>query len=214
MRSLIPDLSPLPSPEQYELLVKAKNGDKQARDRLVLTNQKLVHEQAHYYVRKFDIGALEREDFVQAGMAALLESIDKFNLKYSNAFTTYATYRIRDRLNELIEQSLPMRVSIEVYRKVPRQRMVQLQNPVSLSGADRLPSHPNLTEASEPPDFYNVELLHTALAVKGLLTEKQKELLWSWAGVGVGKRVGITSIKGAMTRLRWYLTNVPTMREG
>lgn len=205
---------PLPSPQQQALLRLAKSGDKSARDKLVLTSQRLVHDLVNHYLRKFHIGTLEREDFVQAGMEALLESIDRFNLTYSNTFATYATYRIRHRLNELIaQQTLPMRINMLTYRRMPRQRMVRLQTSVPLFNSDDAPILPQLTTTTDHPDYYNLELLQNALAVKGLLTPKQKDSLLSWAGAGKNRRATELNIRGAMARLKWYCTNVPIIKE-
>lgn len=211
----IPLPFPLPSPQQQALLRLAKGGDKDARDQLVLTSQRLVHDLVNYYLRKFHIGTLEREDFVQAGVEALLESIDRFNLTYTNAFTTYATYRIRHRLNELVaQQTLPMRVNMQTYRRMPRQRMVRLQTSVPLFSGDEAPFLSQLTTTTDYPDYYNLELLRHSLAVRGLLTTKQKDLLLSWAGAGKNRRIGEPNIRGAMARLKWYMTNLPMIKEG
>lgn len=216
MRRNPPALTPLPSAEQLVLLRRAKLGDKAARDQLVLTNQRLVFNIVSRYLRKFHIGNLERDDFNQVGMEALLESIDKFNLNYSNAFTTYATYRIRHRLNHLIEQyALPVRLNIRAYEKVGKPTMRLLQNPMAIVDAETQHLTPTaLIEVPNYPDYHNIELLRHALAVRGLLTQQQQKLLLSWAGAGEGKQVGQGgAIRFAMARLKWYMSNMPLINE-
>lgn len=204
-------LSPLSPKQQLELLTLAKQGDREARDRLILTNQALVRNMASHYWRKFHTGTLDKDDFMQAGMEALCESVEKFKLSYNNNFSTYATYHIRHRMNKLIEQqSLPLKLDLRIYRKLDRRSMNQLRHPVSTS---TLTEGQVFLQADLPdaPDFYNLQLLRTCLAVKGLLTTRQCALLMVWASGGATGSGG--SAKPALTRLRWYMTNLPIIRE-
>ena len=62
--------------DNRELLIRAKNGDKNARETLVDNNIRLVHS----IVNRFTIKGFEREDLFQIGCVGLIKAIDKFEL--------------------------------------------------------------------------------------------------------------------------------------
>ena len=65
---------------------KAHQGDKAARDQLVMDNMGLVWS----IVRRFKGRGYELEDLFQIGSIGLLKAIDKFDLSYDVRFSTYA----------------------------------------------------------------------------------------------------------------------------
>jgi RNA polymerase sigma factor (sigma-70 family) len=87
---------PVLSPdEQRELLIKAKDGDMCARDKLVKCNQLFVASIAKKY--QTDGNFL---DIVNEGNIGLLIAIDKFDLSKGNGFLTYAVGWVRKKINE------------------------------------------------------------------------------------------------------------------
>lgn len=85
----------LSSDEQRELLIKAKDGDMCARDKLVKCNQLFVASIAKKY--QTDGNFL---DIVNEGNIGLLIAIDKFDLSKGNGFLTYAVGWVRKKINE------------------------------------------------------------------------------------------------------------------
>ena len=72
---------------------------KQARDKLVLSNLKLVAKiAADYQGRGVDI-----EDLITEGNIGLMVSAKKFNPEFKNKFCTYAAYWIKHHINRSIE---------------------------------------------------------------------------------------------------------------
>ena len=67
-------------------LVRAHNGDMQAREELVEENMALVR----YLVKRFVGRGVDAEDLFQYGCMGLLKAIDRFDPEYTVQFSTYA----------------------------------------------------------------------------------------------------------------------------
>ncbi|MEG0687645.1 MAG: sigma-70 family RNA polymerase sigma factor, partial [Hungatella sp.] len=72
--------------ETMKLIIMAHQGDKEARDRLVMENVGLIWS----IVRRFQGRGYEMEDLFQIGSIGLMKAIDKFDLSFEVKFSTYA----------------------------------------------------------------------------------------------------------------------------
>lgn len=72
--------------ETRALLARAQAGDREARDRLVEANLRLVASVAQRFVGR----GIEFEDLFQIGCLGLVKAIDRFDLRYDVRFSTYA----------------------------------------------------------------------------------------------------------------------------
>ena len=72
--------------ETMRLIAMAHEGDKEARDRLVMDNVGLIWS----IVRRFQGRGYEMEDLFQIGSIGLIKAIDKFDMSYDVKFSTYA----------------------------------------------------------------------------------------------------------------------------
>ena len=72
--------------EMRELLAKTKEGDADARERLVLGNLKLVLS----VIRRFNLKNDTADDLFQVGCIGLIKAIDNFNPTFDVKFSTYA----------------------------------------------------------------------------------------------------------------------------
>ena len=77
---------PLSSREERECFERMANGDKVARERLILHNMRLV---AHV-VKKYTGNEKENEDLISIGTIGLIKAIDSFDVKNGVRFATYA----------------------------------------------------------------------------------------------------------------------------
>lgn len=84
--------------EEYELAVKAKNGDSAARDRLVCANLRFVISNA----KKYQGMGLPLEDLISEGNIGLLSAIDKFEPEKGYHFISYAVWWIRQSIQKAI----------------------------------------------------------------------------------------------------------------
>ena len=77
-----------------ELIIKAHNNDKSAREKLVIDNSGLVWS----IVKRFTGRGAEMEDLYQIGCIGLIKAIDNFNMDYDVKFSTYAVPMITDEV--------------------------------------------------------------------------------------------------------------------
>ena len=100
-----------------ELLVKAKEGDKDSKDKLVMGNMGLVCSIA----RRFTGRGCELEDIVSIGTIGLIKAIDRFDMKYEVEFSTYAVPMITGEIKRFFRDSGTIKVSRslkEIYGKI------------------------------------------------------------------------------------------------
>ena len=81
--------------EERELFYAYRNGDKSARDQIILHNQRFVYSQAKVYARDNE----EISDYINEGIIGLCEAFDKFDVTLGNRFLTVAVWYIRRRMN-------------------------------------------------------------------------------------------------------------------
>ena len=69
-----------------ELIMKAHNDDKQAREQLIIENSGLIWS----IIQRFKGRGVETEDLFQIGCIGLIKAVDNFNMDYDVRFSTYA----------------------------------------------------------------------------------------------------------------------------
>lgn len=110
VRMYLKDISkyPLLTPEQErELAIKAINGDKQAKDKLIESNLRFVVSIAKQYQGK----GLELEDLISAGNMGLMRSVELFEPERELRFLSYAGWWIRDFIiNEIMNNGKEIRI--------------------------------------------------------------------------------------------------------
>ncbi|MBE6779089.1 MAG: sigma-70 family RNA polymerase sigma factor [Ruminococcaceae bacterium] len=85
---------PLSAREEREALAAAKQGDAQARRRLIEHNLRLV---AHIIKKRYG-GAREQEDLVSIGTIGLIKAVDTFNASKGPRLATYAARCIENEI--------------------------------------------------------------------------------------------------------------------
>lgn len=90
-----------------ELLARAQEGDKEARDQLVSDNVGLVWS----VVRRFGNRGHDMEDLFQIGCIGLIKCIDKFDLSYDVKFSTYAVPMITGEIKRFLRDDGMIKVS-------------------------------------------------------------------------------------------------------
>lgn len=93
--------------DTLELIRKSKEGDKEARDRVVTENVGLVWS----IVRRFANRGHEMEDLFQIGTIGLIKSIDKFDYSYNVKFSTYAVPMITGEIKRFLRDDGMIKVS-------------------------------------------------------------------------------------------------------
>ena len=114
-------------------LALAQQGDRQAKEELVRENLALVK----YLVRRFIDRGKEYDDLYQYGCMGLLKAIERFDLNYDVAFSTYAVPVIIGEIRRFLRDDHPVHVARSIRenaRKIERIREESLKE-----GEDALP---------------------------------------------------------------------------
>ncbi len=103
----LPRFPLLKDTEMNSLLLKAQQGDVQARERLINCNLRLVFN----LVQRFANRGYELEDLFQIGTIGLIKAIDKFDMSYNVKFSTYAVPMIIGEIRRFLRDDNPVKVS-------------------------------------------------------------------------------------------------------
>jgi RNA polymerase primary sigma factor len=101
----------LSAADEYDLAVRIRAGDDEARSRLIQANLRLVVSIARLYAHR----GVCLEDLIEEGNVGLLRAVASFDPKRGCRFSTYATYWIRQAMRMALTTSrtirLPTRLS-------------------------------------------------------------------------------------------------------
>ena len=140
----IGDLGVLSPEEERELLIRAKKGDREAIEKLVIHNLKFVVHIAKQYAGY----GIPLSDLINEGNLGLLKAIQRFDPKKGVRFLSYAIFWIRQAiLRTLHEQMRLVRVPRENLEKAKRIREVQQEL------EERLGETPSLDEIAKELDL-------------------------------------------------------------
>lgn len=101
------DIKVLKESEKMELLRKARNGDKKAREDLINCNLRLVLS----VIQRFQNRGETMDDLFQVGVIGLINAIDNFNLDLDVKFSTYAVPMCIGEIRRFLRDDNPVRVS-------------------------------------------------------------------------------------------------------
>lgn len=85
---------PLSKDEEEEYIKRANLGDKDARNKLIEHNLRLV---AHI-VKKYDNGSNNSDDLISIGTIGLIKGVDSYSFKYKTRLTTYCARCIENEI--------------------------------------------------------------------------------------------------------------------
>lgn len=92
--------------ETLALLIKAKEGDQNAREEFIVANMRLVLSIIQRFWNKNKTG----DDLFQAGCIGLIKAIDNFDLSVGVKFSTYAVPMIIGEIKRLVRDGNSMRI--------------------------------------------------------------------------------------------------------
>ncbi len=96
--------------EMLELVKKAQEGCTESTELVIKHNIRLVDK----FARKL-MKLTEKEELIQEGVMGICEAIEKFDVTKSAAFSTYASIRIRKRLNYYVKKDRTIKIPHWVY---------------------------------------------------------------------------------------------------
>jgi RNA polymerase sporulation-specific sigma factor len=100
-------LPKLSAKESEELMLRLKQGDRQARETFIVGNMRLVLS----LVKRFRIKNLGVDDVFQAGCVGLIKAIDGFDVSVGVKFSTYAVPMIIGEIKRYLRDGNSLRVS-------------------------------------------------------------------------------------------------------
>jgi len=117
LQETISTYPPLTPEEERQLFLKLEKNpqDEETRERIVLSNLRLI---IHWAIKEFALHGLKTlsvEDLIQEGVTGLIDSSRYFEVRKGYKFSTYATYLVRQRMHRAIQNS-DSTIRVPVYR--------------------------------------------------------------------------------------------------
>ena len=146
----------LSAEEEKEIALKAKAGDKRARDKLIAANTRFVVSVAKQYQGQ----GLDLEDLISEGNAGLIRAADKFDPDRGWKFISYAVWWIRQSIMQaLSDKSRTIRLplsQVALYNKI-RKATAEF-----MSKNEREPSLSELEEATGIPEAKILTIINSS----------------------------------------------------
>lgn len=93
--------------EREELILKMKKGDKQAKDRLVISNLKLILS----IIQKINTKNSDPDDLFQVGCIGLLKALNNFDPAMNVQFSTYGVVMILGEIKRYMRDNYTLKIS-------------------------------------------------------------------------------------------------------
>jgi RNA polymerase sporulation-specific sigma factor len=187
---------PLSAKEEAHYLRQCKEGDKEARDKLIEHNLRLV---AHI-VKKYNMADKETDDLISIGTIGLIKAIDTFDDEKGIRLATYASRCIDNELLMMLRSG--KRLAKEVY----------LYDPI---GSDREGNEINLLDIIEEAEIDIVEnivleddIKKLYLLIGKVLTEREREIIFLRYGLKNQKEVTQREIACKLGISRSYVSRI------
>ena len=187
---------PLSANEESDYLQRCKEGDKEARDKLIEHNLRLV---AHI-VKKYNMIDKETDDLISIGTIGLIKAIDTFDDEKGIRLATYASRCIDNELLMMLRSG--KRLAKEVY----------LYDPI---GSDREGNEINLLDIIEEVEIDIVANIVLEEDIKKLyrmiekvLTDREREIICLRYGLSNQKEVTQREIASKLGISRSYVSRI------
>lgn len=118
IKAYLRDIRPIPlltAKEEIELAIKIQKGDRDARDKMIRSNLRLVISIAKRYV---NLG-VPLSDLIEEGNIGLMKAVEKFDPERGFRFSTYAAWWIKQGISRsIIDQGKMIRVPVYMNEEI------------------------------------------------------------------------------------------------
>lgn len=161
--------------EEIELLISAKNGDLNSKNKLIKSNLKFVVQVA----KKYQGMGIDLDDLISFGSIGLVSAIEKFDLNNDVKFITFAIYLVRAEIKKALND-LSRLVRIPSHKTKVDNKYVKSHN-LSLSDDENKKVCDNIQYDTQIKDeSLNIDI-DRAL---NYLPTKQRDIIKMYYGIG------------------------------